>query len=375
MSVGTIIILGVCILFLFVLISSYYYHLSIRFVSVINKRTKKEYGKKQKIVFLVLGVILSICTINFFSVIGVFLLYFLGISLIMELVNGIAKCVFKKKENKIWKFLYKSLMLPVLATAVIMIYGYYNINHIVKTEYTITSDKISKDYDIALITDVHYGTILNKQELDAVCNRISKENANLVILGGDIVDESTTKEQMQEVISGLAKIKNEDGIYYINGNHDRQQYSSAQVYTDEEYRELIESNQIEFLRDEWVEINEEFTLIGRKDFSEKNRVSIEELLQNANKEKFIISADHQPVEYAEASNAGVDLLVSGHTHGGQLFPVGYFIQILKTADLYYGKTEVGNMKAIVSSGLCGWGYPVRTQKHCEYVVIHIKSVP
>ena len=131
MSVGTIIILGVCILFLFVLISSYYYHLSIRFVSIINKRTKKEYGKKQKIVFLVLGVILSICTINFFSVIGVFLLYFLGISLIMELVNGIAKCVFKKKENKIWKFLYKSLMLPVLAAAVIMIYGYYNINHIV----------------------------------------------------------------------------------------------------------------------------------------------------------------------------------------------------------------------------------------------------
>ena len=372
MKYGILLMVGIVLLGLLGVISFYYSCLLKRWYTYFFK-AEVETSKKKKWLFRILGVLLSVCTINFFKITGVSLLYFLGISLIMELVNKGITLLSRKKQIKIWEWIYKSLMISFLGTAGILIYGYYNIHHIVKTEYTVYSSKVSKDYKIALITDVHYGTILGKEELKEVCDRISGEEADLVILGGDMVDESNTWEEAQELFQGLSKIKQKSGIFYVDGNHDRQKYSSTRAYTDEQYTQLIEENHIQYVSDGVVPVNEEILLVGRKDYSDKSRAGIEELLSGADKEKYMISADHQPVEYEESSQAGVDLLVSGHTHAGQLFPIGYAIKLLKTADLYYGNEQINQMQAVVSSGLCGWGYPVRTQEHCEYVLIHVRA--
>jgi predicted MPP superfamily phosphohydrolase len=83
--------------------------------------------------------------------------------------------------------------------------------------------------------------------------------------------------------------------------------------------------------------------------------------------------DHQPVNYLENAGFGIDLLMSGHTHGGQIFPTEIFINLLNTADLSYGYNKVNNMHAIVSSGVSGWGYSIRTSRYSEYVVIDVKQ--
>ena len=177
---------------------------------------------------------------------------------------------------------------------------------------------------------------------------------------------------MEEVFRVLGGIEAEYGIYYVYGNHDRQPYTRNRSYTNEELEAAIRENNIEILEDEYVEINDELILAGRGDAAWGNvsgRDSVEKLLKDADAEKYIIVADHQPIEADENSACGVDLLVSGHTHAGQVWPVGILSEL--TGILNYGEYDFDGCKVVVSSGFTGWGYPLRTEKHCEYAVINI----
>ncbi|MBP2032075.1 putative MPP superfamily phosphohydrolase [Clostridium algifaecis] len=88
--------------------------------------------------------------------------------------------------------------------------------------------------------------------------------------------------------------------------------------------------------------------------------------------KFILLLDHQPFELQKNDELGYDLQLSGHTHAGQIWPVGLLSDILRTNELNYGYKKLSNMQAIVSSGMAGWGYPIRTEANSEYVIIDIK---
>ena len=81
--------------------------------------------------------------------------------------------------------------------------------------------------------------------------------------------------------------------------------------------------------------------------------------------------DHQSIEVEENHNQGVDLELSGHTHAGQIWPAGIYNILRETPN--YGEYTEGNMKLIVSSGVAGWRYPVRTGEHCEYALINIEK--
>ncbi|MFR5087844.1 MAG: hypothetical protein ACLTDT_09920 [Clostridium sp.] len=73
----------------------------------------------------------------------------------------------------------------------------------------------------------------------------------------------------------------------------------------------------------------------------------------------------------ENAQAGVDLELSGHTHAGQIWPIGHFTEM--AGQLNYGLYQRGSCKVIVSSGEAGWGYSMRTQEHCEYVMINLQK--
>lgn len=83
--------------------------------------------------------------------------------------------------------------------------------------------------------------------------------------------------------------------------------------------------------------------------------------------------DHQPVDLNVNDELKVDLQISGHTHGGQMFPVGLISDFLGFGEMNYGYQKLNYMQVIVSSGIAGWGYPLRTGSHSEYVIIDIKK--
>jgi hypothetical protein len=288
---------------------------------------------------------------------------------------------FREKEGtlyRILRFLYASGLVPVLILALVFSYGFSNMWYIREQQYTVTTVKQVSDYRIALLTDIHYGTIQAASVVQDMADRISEQKPDLVILAGDIVEEGTSKEEMQEIFRVLGNIDNTYGCYYVYGNHDKQPYTTDRTYTDEELEQAIQGSGIQILKDQYVKIGDDLILAGRDDAAWGNtsgRKSTEELLsgisEEEKKERYVIVADHQPIESEENSGAGVDLQLSGHTHAGQIWPIGYFTEMAGT--LNYGEYLRGQCKVAVSSGVAGWGYAFRTQEHCEYVTVQLKS--
>lgn len=365
-----IIIFGILLmLFLGGLISFYYYKLIERFF-----RLFKDSFSKFKKLFIFIAIILGIFSINIFSIIGLFLIHFIFISLIVDGIFYIVRKIFKDFDKSIFKKIYLSSIIPLVCTTIILGYGYFNIRNVVETDYTLYTEKdLGEDLRILLITDTHYETIFGKEKLDEYKNVLDEVNADIVILGGDIVDEATSKDGMNDIFVMLGSIKNKYGIYYVTGNHDEQQYSNSKKFNKEELDNVIEDNNITIIDEKYVEVNDNIVIAGRKDYSYGQRKSVKEILTGVDSDKYIIMVDHEPVQYQENVDRGVDLIVSGHTHAGQVFPVHFFIDIFKTADLCYGNKNFDGMEGIVSSGMAGWGYPIRTEKHSEYVVIDVKE--
>lgn len=300
----------------------------------------------------------------------------------MQLVNFIIKKLARdryKDSFHLWKKIYGSGIIPIVVTTVLMVYGYINMHNVVETDYTVYTHKEIREegYRIALVADVHFGVSLDLDELKEKCQEINDKDVDIVILCGDIVDENTSKEDMKAVFKALSAIESTYGTFYVYGNHDRQLYRTDREYTEEELANTIKENGITILQDETYAINDEFVIAGREDNSYKvvkERMALDELLENVDKTSFILTLDHQPKEYEENGQAGTDLLLSGHTHGGQIWPAQFLFEIAKFDDAVYGLTQIDDdTQAIVTSGFAGWGYPIKTAAPAEYVIIDIKN--
>ena len=324
----------------------------------------------------VLAAVVAAVASRFISVSGLIMLHLLGACAIFELFGWLLKKIpmFRdKKKAVLWiDRACRTGFAGLLATALIMGYGFYNMNHITKKEYHFTTEKPMREegYRIALITDTHFGGVQDKDVLRKGVDVISGQKPDFVILGGDIVEEGTTAEDLQEVFQLLGGISNQYGVYYVYGNHDKQPYTNTKSYTKKELEEVIADNGIQILKDTFVNINDDIVLAGRGNaWGRAERASSDEVLEGADLNKYVIMADHQPVEVQENAALGVDLQVSGHTHAGQMWPVGVLTEL--SGNYNYGNYHVGDCELVVSSGYAGWSYPMRTGKHCEFVMIEI----
>lgn len=319
------------------------------------------------------SLLLVIPAANIWGLWAVIALHFVLLAVCTDLLAFLAKKFFRKKKLCIPGSLYRCGLIPVLGTALILAYGYWNMDHVVETGYTVYTDKDIREegYRIALISDLHFGTTMDGERLRQVCEKIAGEEPDLVVLCGDLVDENTSLAQMQEAFPILSSIDSSYGTYYVYGNHDRARYSSDPNFTEEQLAETLKSAGIRALADESVKINEEFTIFGREDWSVMERMDTQALAADADQDSFWLLADHQPKDLEQNSQTGYDLQVSGHTHGGQIWPVGLISDWLQFGEMNYGYRDMEGFQVIVTSGIAGWGYPVRTGHHSEYVMIDV----
>lgn len=334
--------------------------------------------KPLKFLIIVFACIIAMFSMNILSTASVVLLHMLAVSVLLDVIAFMVGRITRQQGKTtagIWRKVYECGMIPILLATVITVYGFYNISHVVETHYTVEAKKEIREggYRIALLTDIHYATIQNPEVLKKKIDEINEAKADIVVLGGDIVEEGTTKEEMQEVFRLLGGIHNQFGVYYVYGNHDRQPYTNDRTFTNEELDSAIIESGIQILKDAYITIGNDIILVGRDDAAWGNtsgRVSAEEILSGVDEDKYIVMLDHQPIEAEENNALGVDLQLSGHTHAGQIWPVGPLTELMGA--LNYGQYEVGNCHVIVSSGVAGWRYPMRTGEHSEYVIIDIK---
>lgn len=301
------------------------------------------------------------------------LVHFVVFLLLTDAAAAVIRALRRGKPlSKRWERVYRSGIIAVVLTAALLGYGAYHIYQIQRVEYTVSTEKNvgAEGYTLAVLSDLHYGITMDGAQLQKVADRISAEKADAVILDGDLVDESTTLEEMQEAFKILGGIQSTYGVYYVYGNHDQNNYSRSPNYSKEQLAETIEACGITILEDAAVDLGDGLTLIGRAD-REGERLDMAQLTEGLDPSREWVVLDHQPTEYAAVEAAGGDLILSGHTHGGQIWPAGLFATLFHFDELNYGEKDVGSLHAIVTSGVAGWGYPIRTERNSEYAVVHI----
>lgn len=289
--------------------------------------------------------------------------------------RGFRRMGWDKKNAGFWDLVDRGGVGAVVLTATVFLYGYVNMRHAVRTEYSVEAPLSlrAEGYKIVFLSDLHHGLATNASSLRRLAERLDAEDADLVILGGDIVDERTTLEEMREAFSILGGIKNRLGIYYVYGNHDRSPYALSPNYTERDVQTALNESEIRALVDEMRVVDDALTLVGREDAGRKRR-SLAELTRKTSASTARILVDHQPVDYDQAARDGYSLILSGHTHAGQIFPFGLVTGITHHSSLNYGLLKLeGGTTAIVSSGVSGWGVPIRTSKHSEYVVVRLSG--
>ena len=263
--------------------------------------------------------------------------------------------------------------------------GWYQAHHVWEKDYTIKTDKEVGTIRIALLSDSHTGTTFHAEGFAKHMKEIEAQNPDVVLVAGDFVDDDTTKEDMIGCCKALGETKTKYGVYYVFGNHDKGYYGDAyRGYSGQDLVDELEANGVIVLQDERVLIDDRFYIIGRQDRSEEasfgdkaatGRASMEELTADLDPTKFSIVMDHQPDDYDNQEKAGVDLVVSGHTHGGQLWPLMDIERIpgLGPDDCVYGFEKRGDTNFIVTSGISDWAIKFKTGCRSEYVIIDVST--
>lgn len=248
------------------------------------------------------------------------------------------------------------------------VYGIVHAGTIYTRQYTVQLGEKQDEMDslqITLVSDIHAGYFIEETHLAKIVAAVNKTNPEVVCFSGDIFDGDITslsnKENLQTLFRG---IESRYGMFACLGNHD------AGAGYEQMLTFLAESG-IQVLQDETVEIDNRILLAGRKDSSPiggqgDTRKSILELPESNTLP--VIVLDHQPGNIGEYG-AEVDLILSGHTHQGQIFPFNLITNAIFDVDYGYYRIGDHGPQVIVTSGAGTWGPPQRVGTENEIVVI------
>ncbi len=331
----------------------------------------------KKMTAAVTALLLVLSSLNLFGTGALLVLHFIAASAVTDLVRLLVKKAGYRIPD-LWDRLYCCSVPALVITSAIMGYAYVNMHHIIVTKYEVPVEKEIREegYRIVFLSDLHFGTTMNQEKLLELCSRMEAEHPDLVVLGGDIVDEATSLKEVKQAFQALAQIQSTYGTYYVYGNHDKGRYAEDCEFTAAGLTEAARNAGVYILEDDTVMPNEELSISGRRDRSDAVMEKIPRqdsaaLLDGIPQTAVHIIADHQPRDMEENAAAGFDFMLSGHTHAGQMWPVGLITELFDKRTVNYGIKSFGDMQLIVSSGAGGWGYPLRTGRHSEFAVISI----
>lgn len=267
-----------------------------------------------------------------------------------------------EKVKRILALIVSVLVLIIVAG------GFFNSRLVAIKKYTINLGKQAgdlKSLNIVLASDLHLGTINGKNFAYRIVDKINKQNPDIILLAGDIIDEDIKPVLRDNVGEALLELKSRYGVFGITGNHEY-------IGGVKDAVDYLESHNIRMLIDSYIKINDSFYIIGRADrdskrFSGYKRKPLEEILEGVDKSLPLILMDHQPFQLSDARSNGVDLQLSGHTHNGQLWPLNYIVE--KIYEIAWGYRLIDGTHYYVSSGVGTWGPPIRTGSRPEIIKI------
>lgn len=226
---------------------------------------------------------------------------------------------------------------------------------------TITSDKIKEQLSVVVLSDLHLHKVLSLNKVKGIVKSVNQLKPDVIIIPGDVIDD--TPEAIAELMEELSDLKAPLGIFVTDGNH--------------EFYMGLKMVQTQFKKNNWIYLNNDSRLIrsdiriaGVPDMQGVKFGNGPDLKNTLQGEKvFTILSAHSPTIFDMPNNTA-DLQVSGHTHGGQIFP---FHILVKMANRYLsGLYQKDNRFLYVSRGSGQWGPQMRLGAPAEISVIRIK---
>ncbi|MDO5665038.1 MAG: metallophosphoesterase [Bacteroidia bacterium] len=280
---------------------------------------------------------------------------------LFKIINHFSHFIDKETVRGIFHQNTLTSVLGLGIVALILFFGNLQYHNKKRSYLTIKTDKIERPIRIVGISDLHLGYTISKKELFKWVEMINAEKADLVIIGGDLIDNQLRPVLTHSLDKELQKLNAPLGIYACTGNHE---YISGIKNSIDFYNR----SGITLLRDSTIQIDG-LAIIGREDDSYKNRKTLSELTKNIDKQLFSILLNHQPYNLDETAREGIDFQFSGHTHRGQIFPISFITD--KLFELSHGYLQKENSHFYVSSGLGIWGGKFRIGTRSEYLVLDL----
>lgn len=315
------------------------------------------------------------------------MLYSLLYVVLFDLLRLIAKHTKLKNTLLFSRGSVISIGSVVVACAVATcLYSIFNARNIKVNEYSVTVNKScgsDKHLKAVLVADLHMGYAIGVDHITNMVEKINQQDADIVIIAGDIFDNSYDGMDDPEGIKAqLKSIKSKYGVYAVYGNHDIDEkilmgftfdWGGKQLHSEKMTNFMKECN-IKLINDESVLINDEFYLVGRRDTDKPGtedgtRAEISELTKDLDKTKPIFVLSHEPDELQKTADAGADIDFSGHTHDGQLFPGNLTIGLFWENPC--GMIKKDNMYSIVTSGVGVYGTFMRVGTDAEICSVDI----
>ena len=268
-------------------------------------------------------------------------------------------------------------LMAVMTCIAYLIIGWILMHGMWETDYHLTTAKKVGTIRIAHIADSHVGCGFSGKGFAERLEKIRLTEPDILVITGDFVDDDTMRADMIDACAALGSFKAKYGVYYCLGNHDMGYYSSnRRGYTGDELLDELRKNGVRVLLDESELVDDRFYVIGRRDadYGRSDRKDTSELIQDLDKGKYMIVLDHQPTDYDGEAAANVDLVLSGHTHGGQLFPLEYIQPLVSRNNNVRGHEKRGNTDFIVTDGISDWAVKFRTGCRSEFNLIDISSL-
>lgn len=267
-----------------------------------------------------------------------------------------------------------AIAVPLIALAVTAI-GFVNarrVARVVKVEVPIAGLPAALDgYSIAQISDIHVGPTIKRPYLNAIVTRVNGLKPDAIAVTGDLVDGSVQRLAMHT--EPLARLSAPDGTFFVTGNHEY--YSGAEQWIAEVRRlglRVLMNEHVIRRRGDASLMIAGVTDYTAQHFNPAHKSDPHQAAAGAPRDVAVkILLAHQPRSAPAAADAGFDLQLSGHTHGGQFFPWNFFVPLQQP--FVAGLNKVRSLWVYTSRGTGYWGPPKRFGAPSEITLVKLRA--
>ena len=321
------------------------------------------------------------------NIIVAFDMHICGLFLTLSLLTGIVRLLTPKKRKKKRAPMVIILVISIVIGTIVPIYGMKHAGEPVvenlKADLT-NGEGTGQTLRVALIADLHLSVNSHLQLTRRMVRKINDAKPDVVLVAGDIFTSSYKGlRNPEQYAKEFRKIKAPMGVYAVYGNHDVEERlfcgfavkPVSEAFRTPEIEQFVRDCGMKVLCDEVTTIaGGQIQLAGRIDASKtgdgtSNHMSAGELLKKTDPGKPVIVMIHEPLDYSDMAEAGADMVVSGHTHRGQIFPGNLFCGIKNENG--YGQKKLHGMETFTTSGVGFFGPLMRTATNSEIMVIDV----